>query len=312
MTSSESASSESASSESAEQPVEPAFPLRLPAGWTGRHRIGAFSVAYERAVGTAILYTTSDSGIDTDDLVKNYDECLILDTSVERCRDGLAAQRVLTCYRQENRSLTAEHWAVSQDTTVHLFAAIMPTSRYRLLAPAVHRALRSFPSSGHASASIPDFQRFQGVRAVEFEVKVGSHPGRGEILIDHDRGRAAVLLPGMSSVRTVPAGLLPAWLAACAGLGPRPAPQRSGRLLAEPQTIERLLGGETVAAPGLWRATLSNVASSVQGRWLLGTTEIVDAGQAGLWRIDGGHEVRVLTATTATEVWGLLTSILAP
>lgn len=294
--------------------MESPFPLRLPAGWVGRDRIGPYNAAYSHRAGAAILYATSDSVVTEADLAKAHDECLILDSSAERCRGGLPAQRILVCYRQESKSLTSENWSIMEGSTTHVFTAIVPTARYSLLAPSLRQALRSFPGKGYAVAATPEYERPQGTRVVELEVKVGAVTGNGKVMIDPDQGRAAVLLPGMPSVRTVPADLVPAWVAACTGLGPRPVPPPLGRLLADPETIEQLLDGKTVAVPDAWQRALSKVASGIQARWVVGTTEVVDAGEAGLWRIDGdgiADEPRVLTPTTATEVWRLLTGALA-
>jgi hypothetical protein len=275
--------------------------LRLPGGWTRREEIGPFTAAFGDDPRAVILHAATDSAVDSAELGRAYDECLVLDESAETCRGEVVARRILSCYRHEGRSLTAEHWSVPG----HVFTAIVPTLHYASLAPALHRVLKTFPGKGYGRPLT--LGRLTG----QVELPVSIHGEPGQVLADHDRGLAAVLLPGLAAVRTVPADLVPAWLAAGAGLGPRPGPPPLGKLLGDPVTIERALAGDTAGLPGKWATALSTVALSEQRRLVLGTREIIDCGSSGLWWIDGSEQVKVLAPVSMTEFWRWLTATLA-
>lgn len=111
-------------------------------------------------------------------------------------------------------------------------------------------------------------------------------------------------------------GLLPHWLAAAFGLGPRPPTNAPPGLLLAPRTdLERCLGGEPgdlVAPNGPWQLAVQRLAGArrlgVAGA--TGTVEVLDAGDAGLWRVlegaDDDPAIVGLRAADPSAAWAAL------
>lgn len=138
------------------------------------------------------------------------------------------------------------------------------------------------------------------MRHVHLRVFDGPRTGEGHAALDLDARSAVVLLPGLATVRRTVPDVLPEWIAACVGLGPRPLPVGT-----------RILARSELPPP--------------QAHWTLWSDraclEVYDAGDGGLWAIapadpallaaEGAAAGLVTaTSTTATTVWCALSTVL--
>jgi hypothetical protein len=168
---------------------------------------------------------------------------------------------------------------------------------------------------------------------VQVQVMAGPHPGRGQCIVDGDM--AAVDLPGLDPPRRIPASVLPEWLAALVGLGPRPSVAAPGLLITSTAVLDRLLapGARTpsIEVPPGWRDLLTRIIECRQAWWRItvgpldraptDSLEIIDSGTAGLWarqpcpptaadeELDGQGPLAALTSTTPTAVWTWLSRL---
>lgn len=167
--------------------------------------------------------------------------------------------------------------------------------------------------------------------AVRLRVLVGPHQGDGCAVLDRDARCAVVSLPGLAGVRRTALDAVPGWVAACVGLGPRPAAAPLGTLVAGRAEADALLSGHPGAlagAPAPWRAALPTSSNEVLAHWTLWTAEyaleIVDTGRCGLWHLhpadpalvaaEGtiGEDLVAIQPTTATQVWRVLCAVFCP
>jgi hypothetical protein len=144
-------------------------------------------------------------------------------------------------------------------------------------------------------------------------------------------GTALVELPGLDRPRSLPAQRLPSWLAALVDLGPRPRSAARGFLLTDAWRLRRLLdGGDRDAAavadvldvpelPPAWAEALGRLRGNLTAHWRLTVDmlglEVLDGGDAGLWRVGGDPEDRDrvrLRAATPTQIWRCLTFLASP
>jgi hypothetical protein len=169
---------------------------------------------------------------------------------------------------------------------------------------------------------------------IRVQVLAGPHPGRGQCVVDGDV--ATVDLPGLDRPRQIPASVLPEWLAALVGLGPRPSVAAPGLLITSTAILDRLLETHgtrvsSVNVPAGWRDILTRIIACRQGWWRMAvgplghdpadSLEIIDAGTAGLWSrrpcppeavdeaLDGSGPLAALTSTTPTAVWTWLSAV---
>jgi hypothetical protein len=168
-------------------------------------------------------------------------------------------------------------------------------------------------------------------------VMAGPHTGRGRCVVDG--GVATVDLPGLDRPRRIPASVVPEWLAALVGLGPRPAVTAPGMLITSTAVLDGLLASgdapgartSSIDVPAGWRDLLTRIIECRQGWWRMSvgpfgddpadSLEIIDAGSAGLWarrpcppaaadeEIDGRGPLDALTSTTPTAVWTWLSRL---
>ncbi|MGH3914991.1 MAG: hypothetical protein ACRDTC_16530 [Pseudonocardiaceae bacterium] len=181
---------------------------------------------------------------------------------------------------------------------------------------------------------------------VRVDVRVGQHAGLGRaVIVD---GEVLACLPGLDAPRRASAELLPSWLAALVGLGPRPQVQRVGALITERSILDDFLGLPSVTADGVrahfaptrlsarWVDQLAAIPGGVRAHWSvatapagsgaieeLGRIEVLDAGAARLWAIgqvpadliapEVGARLPMVSfaPTTATAVWTALAELAA-
>ncbi len=291
-------------------------------------------------------------------LAATYDDLLVLDVEPVACRRGATGVRLLTTWRDGTRGVTAEHWLVEAGDSLHVLAAVMETSRYAANRAAVRTALETFrhdrspvfgfpPDNEVPANPSPDAVAEGGAVVLDVDVLAGARRGRGGVVVRD--GRAVVALPGLDGLRAVPSSLLPGWLGALVDLAPRPHVDCPGLLVTDRESLDAFLDGPAADAasairdalgPGpsaRWVAALAGMSGHVVNRWALTrrvldadgadlartVVEVVDAGDAGLWRLaecdaswlagelDGEPAPPwpvAISATTTTDLWELLVS----
>jgi hypothetical protein len=264
------------------------------------------------------------------ELATTYDEHQVIDADRITCRGSAPGMRLLSTWRDGERALTAEHLLVQGDTRLHVLTGVMAAERYAEHGAAVRAAMRTFrhdrqQSFADADSSVaPAGARSRPSAVVELEVLCGPHPGTVRAVLEGPG--AAVQLPDAQSGRLVSRSLLPGWLAALVGLGPRPAVAVPGVLVVDAASLDLLLGADAggpdaVAAafgdepvPPAWGDALGALPARVAARWRLttrvadhdgalvpaGAIDVVDAGEAGLWQL-APVDTEWLTAELAGE-----------
>lgn len=181
---------------------------------------------------------------------------------------------------------------------------------------------------------------------VRVDVRVGPRVGSGRAVLVGDDVLAC--LPGLDAPRQTSADLLPSWLAALVGLGPRPQIQQVGALITERSILDDFLALPSTTADGVrahfaptrlsprWVDRLAAIPGGVRAHWSvttasagsgdlreLGRIEVVDAGAASLWTIgqvpgdlvvpEVGTPLSMISfaPTTATAVWTALAGLAA-
>ena len=209
---------------------------------------------------------------------------------------------------------------------IEVLCWVAPTGRYPADRDTARRFMAGRPviaAPGRPESAAPDPPESAlpvPVTAADLTVARGPHPGTGGFL---RRGPYAwAVLPGLPDPTPVPASVLPAWLLAGFGAGPRPVPATRPLVVTTRPALDRLIRLDhadpdavrrALDAPGLddgTAASLAGLVNGLTGHWWLdwtcgldstvepvddewtstvpvasGRLEILDAGAAGLWRV---------------------------
>lgn len=217
-------------------------------------------------------------------------EVQLLDEGRAVLHDGRPAARTLMACRQpDGLPLTVETWvcAATDGPGRVLLAASTPTPLWPLLGDRLRRLLAS---TGRVQA--------EAVPGPPEPLVALSPDGRLQVQVDT---MTIPLQRRHGHVRwddePLHTGLLPHWLAAAAGLGPRPTRAvPPGLMMLTRPDLERCVAGDAGAVQvpsGPWAIVVAGFAGArrlaVAGP--TGSCELLDAGEAGWWRLIDGVDV---------------------
>ena len=299
---------------------------RLPAGWRALPDREGVAVAagperllVDRAVQAPLLLAGDlagppdlDSGLlACADRLLGAREAQLLDVGDATAGDGAPARTALLASRDDAGAPLTTSLLLRPDAGDGLLVllAVVPTPLWPALGPRLQRVLAGARPGRPAPPSARGEVRRLRPPAAEGEV---TWTVDGTVQRWHRAG--AHVSSQEATGEPLPAALLPHWLAASAGLGPRPVVPVAGHLEADAELVRALAHGEGSGVPddlgGGWAEALRALAAARPRRLELrgprARLAVLDGGTAGAWAAARTGERAVLRPLSAEQAWTAL------